>query len=172
MASLIEELVIVLTEETDLYETLIPIAESKGPVVVENDIEKLMSITENEQAIVDQITVLENRRMHIVKNIALVLGKKEEQLKSKDIIEYLAKDPKQQKDLQILHDHLKKTIQRLVQINNRNKSLIQQSLEMIEFNMNFIQSTRMSPGNNNYTRGAISVIDAPNSQTRMFDAKQ
>jgi hypothetical protein len=83
----------------------------------------------------------------------------------------MEKQPKEQKALSTIHDNLNNTIQRLVVINNRNKSLIQQSLEMIEFNMNFIQSTRMSPGNNTYTKGA-SQYEAPASRIGMFDAKQ
>ena len=61
-------------------------------------------------------------------------------------------------------------MRRLVDINEKNKNLIENSLEMIEFNMNLIQSTRMSPGNN-YTKGAITE-DAPALQAGTFDAKQ
>ena len=50
-------------------------------------------------------------------------------------------------------------------------SLIEQSLEMIEFNMNLIQSTRMSPGSGSYTKSAYEN-DAPAWQTGMFDARQ
>lgn len=45
---------------------------------------------------------------------------------------------------------------------------------MIEFNMNFIQSTRMSPGNNNYDKNASAAgggVDA-GFGTGSFDAKQ
>ncbi len=171
MASLVEELVTVLTEQTKVYEQLIPVAEAKAPVIIQNDLEKLQSLTDKEQELVDEVTALEHKRLEIIRNIAIVLGKKEAQIKSKDIINSLVRDPAEQKELQILHDQLKQAIQKLMEINNRNKSLINQSLEMIEFNMNFIQSTRMSPGNNNYTRGAINT-NALNSQTRMFDAKQ
>ncbi|MDO5520765.1 MAG: flagellar protein FlgN [bacterium] len=171
MASLVEELVTVLKEETSLYTQLVPVAEAKTPIIIKNELEELEKITQVEQELVDQITMQEHKRLQIVRNIAIVLGKKEAQIKSKDIIEYLVKEPKEQKELQILHDQLKHTIQKLMEVNNRNKSLINQSLEMIEFNMNFIQSTRMSPGNNNYTKGAVNGY-GPTSQTRMFDAKQ
>ena len=59
-------------------------------------------------------------------------------------------------------------------INSANKNLIENSLEMIEFNMNFIQSTRMSPGNNNYDKNASAAgggVDA-GFGTGSFDAKQ
>ena len=62
-------------------------------------------------------------------------------------------------------------MRRLVDINEKNKNLIENSLEMIEFNMNFIQSTRMSPGVNNYDRNASSSF-SPGYSSGSFDAKQ
>jgi hypothetical protein len=49
--------------------------------------------------------------------------------------------------------------------------LIENSLEMIEYNMNFIQSTRMSPGSNNYNRDA-STSYGIDLGPGAFDAKQ
>lgn len=171
MASLIEELIGVLEEEHEIYNRLIPIAREKTQIIVKNDTKTLQKITEKEQIAVDQINVLEHRRNDVMFNIQTVLGKKTGELDLQTLISILDKQPNEQKALSILHDNLKDTIRILVEINNRNKSLIQQSLEMIEFNMNFIQSTRMSPGNNTYTKGA-STYDAQAFQTGMFDAKQ
>ena len=171
MASLIEELITVLAEETKIYEELVPIAEEKCQIIIENDLQKLQTITEREQELVDSVTALEHKRTGVITNIGYIVGKPAAQIRVKDIIHFLNKQPKEQKELSMLHDRLKHSIQKLMDINNRNKSLIQQSLEMIEFNMNFIQSTRMSPGSNNYTKGAMNQ-EGLNSQTRMFDAKQ
>jgi flagellar biosynthesis/type III secretory pathway chaperone len=171
MASLIEELIDILDKEQELYHKLIPIAEEKTKVIVLNDLVSLQEITGNEQAAVDRINALEHRREEIMANIKTVINRKSETLNLKVLIQLLDKQPREQKALSILHDNLKGTIQRLVEINNRNKSLIQQSIEMIEFNMNFIQSTRMSPGNNTYTKSA-SQYGAQASGAGMFDAKQ
>ena len=171
MASLIEELIITLKEEQELYDGLIPIAEEKTQIIVKNDLEALQLITEKEQAAVDRVTALERKREGTIKNIGIVLSKDPATLNLQVLIDSLEKQPKEQQELASIHDHLKKTLHKLVDINNHNKSLIEQSLEMIEFNMNFIQSTRMSPGNNNYTKKAASV----NDQTEIpgtFDAKQ
>ncbi len=171
MASLIEELITVLKEETKIYEELVPIAEEKSLIIIDNDLQKLQTLTEREQTLVDLITALEHKRMGVITNIGYIVGKPAAQIRVKDIINFLSKQPKEQKEISVLHDRLKHSIQRLMEINNRNKSLIQQSLEMIEFNMNFIQSTRMSPGNNNYNKGAMNQ-ESLSSQARTFDAKQ
>ncbi len=83
----------------------------------------------------------------------------------------MAKQPEEKKTLAALHDSLRTTMRRLVEVNERNKDLIENSLEMIEFNMNFIQSTRMSPGNNNYNRNATNSYTSDYGG-HGFDAKQ
>lgn len=171
MASLIEDLISILEKENEIYKEFIPIAEKKTNVIVNNDLKTLEDITNKEQLVLTEINACEKKREEAIKNIGTVLSKDPKELKITSIIRILEKQPDEQKKLSIIHDDLKKTIQRLVEINNHNKSLIEQSLEMIEFNMNFIQSTRMSPGNNNYTKSAES-FDAPVSGTGMFDAKQ
>jgi len=171
VASLIDELIGILEKEYEIYQQLIPIANEKTQVIVKNDLTSLQEITGKEQSAVDQINAFERKREAVMLNIKTVINRKAEEFNLKTLIQLMEKQPKEQKALSIIHDNLKDTIQRLVVINSRNKSLIQQSLEMIEFNMNFIQSTRMSPGNNTYTKGA-SPYEAQARGTGMFDAKQ
>ena len=171
MASLIEELISTLEQEKDIYEALVPISERKTRVIIESDLDALQSITAQEQEAVDRINALEHKRAGVIVNIGTVLNRNPGSLSLTNLVKLLDKQPEEQKVLSELHYNLKETIQRLVDINNQNKSLIEQSLEMIEFNMNFIQSTRMSPGNNNYTKSAV-TMDTPAEQPKMFDAKQ
>lgn len=171
MASLIQELIQTLQSEETLYQELIPIATRKTRVIIDNDLTSLQRITNQEQLIVEKINALERKREEVVINIGTVINRNPSTLTMKKIIEILGKQPEEQKRLSELHDSLKSVVNTLVELNGRNKSLIQQSLEMIEFNINLIQSTRMSPGSNNYTRGA-SQVEMSASQTGMFDAKQ
>jgi flagellar biosynthesis/type III secretory pathway chaperone len=171
VASLLEELIGVLDKELDLYQNLIPVSEEKTRIIVRNDLNGLQEITAKEQAVVDSIRALERRREEIMANIKTVLNRNSDLLNLGTLIQILDKQPEEQKKLSALHDNLKNTIGRLTEINARNKTLIEQSLEMIEFNMNFIQSTRMAPGNNTYTRGA-SQYGNDSYQAGMFDAKQ
>lgn len=171
VASLLEELIGVLDKELDLYQNLIPVSEEKTRIIVRNDLNGLQEITAKEQAVVDSIRALERRREEIMANIKTVLNRNSDLLNLGTLIQILDKQPEEQKKLSALHDNLKNTIDRLTEINARNKTLIEQSLEMIEFNMNFIQSTRMAPGNNTYTRGA-SQYGNDSYQAGMFDAKQ
>ena len=170
MASLIDELINTLESEYIIYQQLIPVANKKTQVIISNDLKALQEITSQEQNAIDQISALEHKRETVMTNIKTVISRKED-LTVKALVELLNNQPKEQKALSIVRDKLRETVLTFNHINNRNESLIQQSLEMIEFNMNFIQSTRMSPGNNTYTKGA-SKYEAQARGTGMFDAKQ
>ena len=170
MASVIQELTSVLEREQKLYEDLIPVVSEKTKVIIKNNLETLQKITEQEQLVVDKVTVLEKKRSEVILNIGIIMNRKPEELTLAEIIKMLKNQPEEQKRLNDIHNNLKRTIQRLQTINYQNRSLIEQSLEMIEFNMNLIQSTRMSPGNN-YTKGAVSSQNNA-LQPGMFDAKQ
>ena len=171
MAGLIDELVNTMSQENDIYRELIPIAEEKTRVIIKNDLDALQKITEQEQLTIEKITALEKKREEVVISIGTVLSRDPKELNMKALIKIMGKQPAEQKELSRIHDELDGNLRRLVTINDRNKELINQSLEMIEFNMNLIQSTRMAPGVNNYTRsaGESSIRQAG---TGMFDAKQ
>jgi len=171
MAGLIDELVNTMSQENDIYKELIPIADEKTRIIIKNDLDALQKITEKEQLTIEKINALEKKREEVIVNIGTVLNRKPEELNMKALIKIMGKQPKEQERLGRIHDELAETLRRLVTINDRNKELINQSLEMIEFNMNLIQSTRMAPGVNNYTRaaGESSIRQAG---TGMFDARQ
>lgn len=171
VASLIEELIDVLDKELDIYQQLIPICNEKTQIIIKNDLAALQEITDKEQYAVDQISSLEHKRETIMTNIKIVINQKSETLNLKTLIQMLEGQPKEQKALSILHDKLNSIIRQLKEINARNQTLIEQSLEMIEFNLNVIQSTKMVLGNNTYTKDAAQY-NAKASGTGMFDAKQ
>ncbi len=170
MASLIEELIDTLGAELDAYNKLLPVENKKTGIIMKNDLLALEQITAKEQEVVDEVLALENKRGKVVNNIAVVMNKKVEDIKVETIIDILKSQPQLQRKLSEIHDNLKKVVHQIMDVNNHNKSLIEQSLELIEFNMNFIQSTRMSPGSNNYTNSATSADMTEGAG--MFDAKQ
>ena len=170
MASLVEELIQTLSQEYEIYQELIPLAQAKTEIIIKNDLEGLQKVTDQEQETVDLLTHYENKRMEVLQNIGTVINKDPATLSLKSITKILESQPKEQRQLAELDDKLKTTIQTLVTLNQRNKELIDQSLEIINFNMNFIQSTRMLPGNN-YDKGATQTNDVY-FEAGMFDARQ
>ena len=171
MASLMEDLLTVLDSEREIYEKLIPISERKTEILVKGDLKELEAVTQEEQFLVDKAAALGKQRESTIANIGVVLNKDAATLDLGTLANLLGKQPEERERLVQLHDSLKVIMKRLVGINEKNKNLIENSLEMIEFNMNFIQSTRMSPGVNNYDRNAASSYSAGYTPGA-FDAKQ
>ena len=169
MASLIEELIMVLGNEEKVYAEIIPVAEEKTRVIVNNDLQSLNSITEEEQALIGRISKLERKRQEVIRNIGIVMNKKESELNFITIIDLLKGQEKEQEELRKLHDRLKRTIDALKLINERNQMLIKQSIEMIDFDINLMQSLRTSPGVGQYNTSSEVEIQGMNKG--MFDAK-
>ena len=170
MASLMEELIATLRKEQEAYQELLPVVEQKTQAIIANDLQKVQSITEIEQSAIGKISGLEQKRTEVMKNIGIVLNKKVSELTLPNLIKLLERQPQEQEALTQIHTELRAVLKRLAEVNGHNKNLIEQSLEMISYNMNLLQSTRIVPGNN-YTRNA-GQWDMTASQTGMFDAKQ
>ena len=171
MASLIEELVDVLGREEKIYADLIPIQEEKLRAVIANDLDAMRRLSDDEQNLVDEAGNLETKRIRIVKDISTVLGKGSGIMDLEQIVAALKNQPEEQKILRELHDRLRRTVSRLQELNVQNKDLLSQAMEMVEFNMNVIRSTRMSSGSSNYSSSAAQV-DLPAMEAGTFDAKQ
>ena len=169
MASLIEELIMVLGDEERVYAEIIPVAEKKTRIIVNNDLQSLNSITEEEQALIGRISKLERKRQEVIRNIGIVMNKKESELNFITIIDLLKDREKEQEELRKLYDRLKRTIDALKLINERNQMLIKQSIEMIDFDINLMQSLRTSPGVGQYNTSSEVEIQGLNKG--MFDAK-
>ena len=171
MASLMEELIETLDKEDLLYRQLIPVEEEKTRAIIANDLESLRKITEQEHELVDRTSAQEHKREQIAIDIATVLGMDPRTITLDQIAEALKGQPEDQKRLQEIHDRLKKTVERLQDLNEKNKVLLKEAMEMVQFNMNVIRSTRMSSGSSNYSSNAAEV-EGMAPQHGIFDAKQ
>ncbi len=171
MASLIEELIDTLNKENEEYGKLLEISRTKSAVIVARDIPALEKITDDEQIVVSAIENLDVKRAQVTADIANVINKDVESLKLSVLIDLLGKQPEEQRKLSEIHDKLKVTVESVRAINESNKQLIDQSLEMVEFDLNMARAMRQAPETNNYGRGAVSVGETLGS-VRGFDAKQ
>lgn len=171
MASLIEELIETLNKENDEYGKLLELSKQKSGAIVARDIPALEKITDDEQFVMTNIGNLDARRQQVTADIANVINKDVESLKLSVLIELLGKQPSEQSALSAVHDKLKVTVDSVRAINESNRQLIDQSLEMVEFDLNMIRAMRQAPETNNYGPGAVSVGETLGS-VRGFDAKQ
>ncbi|MCM1568327.1 MAG: flagellar protein FlgN [Roseburia sp.] len=172
MASLMENLIDVLNKESSEYEGLLGLSGRKTPVIVSGNLEDLQKITDEEQELVSRITNLEKKRTEITADIANVLNKDVTTLKLSDLIAMLAERPAEQKALADVHDKLRQAVHGLKRINEQNKELLDDALEMIEFETNMLQAMKAAPETANYNRGACTAGGTMGVSAGGFDAKQ
>ncbi len=172
MASLMENLISVLQAEGTAYEELLELSMRKTPIIIGGDLEGLQKITDEEQMVVARINHLDAKREEVTKDIANVLNKDVTKLKLTDIIRMLSQRPVEQNQLAAAHDKLKEVVGQMARINEQNRDLIQRSLEMVEFDLNLIQSMKSAPQTANYNRGAYSSGSVMGTGRGGFDAKQ
>lgn len=172
MASLMENLIEVLEKESGEYESLLELSMRKTPVIVAGSLEELAKITDEEQNVVDRINHLDVKRQEVFADVANVINKDVKVLKISDLIEMLAERPEEQKKLAKVHDKLRTVLNEVGRVNEQNRVLIQNSLEMVEFDMNMLQSMKAAPETANYNRGACNTGEHMGIRTKGFDAKQ
>lgn len=172
MASLMENLLEVLDQESAEYEGLVELSQKKTPIIVSGDLENLQKITDDEQTIVSRLHNLEKKREEVTADIANVLNRDVETLKLANLIEMLNGRPEEQAKLAEVHDRLRNAVHALQRTNEQNKELLTNALEMVEFEMNLVQAMKAAPETANYTRSAYSAGDTMGVVSGGFDAKQ
>lgn len=172
MASLIDNIVTILNRENEEYTVLVGLSREKTPIIIKGDLDALNAVTEKEQEVVARIQKLERDRISTMKDIAEVTNRKQEELKLADLIEMMNNRPAEQKKLREVHDRLKITMKNMVTVNDQNRVLLKNSLDMVQFEMNLLQSMRQAPETADYNKDAYSTGTIMGSGTKRFDAKQ
>lgn len=170
MASLMENLLSVLDRENSEYEHLIELSTAKRQIIIDGNIPGLEEITGQEQDITSNIKNLENKRREVINDMAIVLSKDAKDLTLTNMIAFLNKQPKEQEKLRDIQERLRDTIERMVEINRQNEALLQQALEMVEFDLTLFKSMRQAPTTANYDKNAYNTGDILGSSG--FDAQQ
>lgn len=172
MASLMENLIEVLEKESTEYEGLLELSQKKTPLIISGDLEKLQIITDDEQIVVSRLHNLEKKRAEVTADIANVLNRDVEKLKLTNLIEMMAARPAEQAKLAEVHDRLQSSVRALQQINEQNRDLLTNALDMVEFEMNLMQAMRAAPETANYTKKAYNSGDTMGVVSGSFDTKQ
>ncbi|RKI82916.1 flagellar protein FlgN [bacterium 0.1xD8-71] len=167
-----ETLIEVLEKENLEYKNLLDLSIRKTPAIVSEDLQALNKITDEEQIIVSRINHLDNQRSEAVDDIANVLNKDVTKLKIVDLIKMLEARPEEQAKLAAVFDSLRDNVRAVKRVNEQNRELIENALELVQFNMNILQSMNKAPETANYNRGAYNTGDMIGMSNKAFDAKQ
>ena len=162
----------ILTRETTEYEGLIELSRQKTSVIVKGDIEALQKITDEEQITVAKINRIDAEREKAMKDVAAVLNMDVHELKLSDLLQVLERRPAERQKFAEVYDRLGKALREMKQVNNQNRQLIENALEMTRYELNMLQSMRSAPETANYGANALSDGLIMGSTQGSFDAKQ
>ena len=172
MASLMENLIEVLGQESEEYEGLLALSQKKMRIIAGANLEDLQKITDDEQEVVGRLNRLEKRRIEVTADIANVLNKDVETMKLSDLIEMMAARPEEQARLAQIQDRLKSVVREVQRTNEQNRELLEEALELVNFEMNMLQAYKAAPETANYTRSAYNSGAQMGVTNGNFDAKQ
>lgn len=167
-----ENLIEILGQECTEYERLLEISQKKTPVIIKGDLEELQKITDEEQSLASKVANLERKRSEVYADIANVINKDVKTLKLNHLITMLENRPAERDALAGVHDRLQSAVRGLQRVNEQNRELLANALEMIEFEMNLVQAMKAAPETADYNKGAYSTGNTMGVSSGGFDAKQ
>lgn len=170
MASMMDDLTQVLEDETVEYRKLVELSVELKEALIASDVPSVERCTAAQEEVSNGIRSLETKRARVMNDIAVVLNKKPDELKVSMLEESLSGQPELQKRLAAVRIELKETMDELKRVNHTNQTLLKQSMELLEFDLNLFRSMRQAPETANYNRSAVNTGDLLGS--RGFDAKQ
>lgn len=176
MASLVEELASVLGGQIEASKELYKLSMDKTPILVQGDLDALQKLTEAEQLVVDRLAGFDRKRERLMSDIADVTNRKSTGLTLSELIDSLASGSveaarKQAVVLSGLRDDLADICRKLARVNAQNEELVKSSLEIIDYDLNLVQSMRAAPETANYGRRATGTDSVLGRPTGGFDAK-
>ncbi|TCO76471.1 flagellar protein FlgN [Marinisporobacter balticus] len=164
MSKSIEQLILALNKEYEIYQDYLVLAKKKRDMVVQGNMKALDKLTKKEQNMIANMGKIEKIRITIIGNILF-----EEKIDWVENITELTNyfDESSKTELINLKENLGILLQEIKHINEFNSKLIQQSLDYIDFNVNLLTSVELK-GN---TYGSKADDKDLKQRPNLFDAK-
>mgnify|MGYP001112419202 CR=1 FL=1 len=164
MASLIDSLINIMNDENRQYTELLDLSNNKTTAIVKGDVGQLQEIFGKEQKLIDILNRLEMERQSCVLHLSAA------EVKVSQIVRLLEKKQAEHDALEQSYLSLKKTVNQLTQVNDNNRLLLKESMDMIDFEINLAKNASMAPQTANYGKGAYEETGGMGSTS--FDARQ
>lgn len=162
MKEYVDQLKLVLNEELEVYKKLLDITISKKDIIANNQIKELDQMTKVEQTLILQIGQLEESRETLTSNLKNHFG--DQELNMQRLIDHL---PEEDKDFLFdLREDLLKTLTVIDAENKLNKTLIEDSLEYVNFNLDLLTAV-----NNDGSYENTATEKEVGARKNLFDVK-
>lgn len=152
-------LINVLSDQSKVYAFLIDLSQQMQEAIKTNDIKKIDSFIKVQMALIMKLSSYEKKRIKIAKEISQEANINPEDLTISEIKNHL--DEKQFNTLEKLEYKLEENISTLSEINNTNRLLINNGLDLIEFSLNLLGASE----------SVIYDMDGENKRNQIIDEK-
>jgi flagellar biosynthesis/type III secretory pathway chaperone len=129
-------LINILAEQSKIYTFLIDLSKQMQEAIKVNNIQKIDSLIKVQMALVMKLSSFEKKRVRVAKEISSEINVDPDDLTITEVKTFL--EEKQYKSLESLEQELDNNITTLAEINNTNKLLINNGLDLIEFSLNLL----------------------------------
>ncbi|WP_427338121.1 flagellar protein FlgN [Caloranaerobacter sp. DY30410] len=163
MEKLVNDLKEILIEELNLYKHMLELSINKTEIITSGQVRELDKITQKEQALILKAGRLEDIRENIISKIQNELKLNEIKNISR-LVDYLSEE--QKKEIEDIKQQLIDVLNRLKERNSLNSTLIKDSLEYINLNVNLLTNALSS----NIYSDKVNKDDVLQSKN-IFDAK-
>lgn len=165
-----EEMLEVLQKENDEYNKLLSLSEKKTEALIKSNITQILEISEKEQEVVDVIKKCEAKCDEVIADMGVVLGRDTQKLTVAQVVDLLSRQPGEQQKLRQIYDELIETAHKMKLSNEKNKILVNQAMELLDFDLTLYRSMRMAPETANYSKDALNAANIQGNGR--FDTKQ
>ena len=138
MNSLLDGLLRLLEEETDLYRSLLSVLQKEKKAVVDSRLEELDEAGKEKEGLILKIRFLEEKRMRFQKRLGDSMGYEPEELTLTKLSQ-LVEEPYSIR-LKICYSNLLGMIPSIQKINHSNRSLLTHSLELVKGSLSLLNN--------------------------------
>ncbi|MBM7561319.1 flagellar protein FlgN [Fusibacter tunisiensis] len=163
MTKSVEQLILTLDKESEIYRDVLELSTKKRTAIRANEIDTLEKLAGEEQALVVTLFKLEEIREKVLDNLM-----RELKLDNIDTVSQLTQFlmPEDRKKVQAAKDQLVVLVKNAADENRFNNRMIQDKLELIEFNINVL--TEVSDTSGKYDKKAV---NDSYERKNLFDAR-
>ncbi|TDL51790.1 flagellar protein FlgN [Paenibacillus dendritiformis] len=125
-----------LSRMEDIYSELVRIGEAKTQVIIQNDIDNLVKLSQQESKCLKQLASLEQEREEAVQSFLQSKGIKSQLKLTVTEITKLIFEANERQEMLAVQERIRTVLEKLKFINDHNQTLIQQSIHFIEYQLN------------------------------------
>jgi flagellar biosynthesis/type III secretory pathway chaperone len=139
MAGMISQLTGIIKEQTERHNELLGLSHEEKEAIISNDVPQLQNLVNLKNMVITQNNRLERERMSIIRDMAEVMGRDNKEPTLAEVLEMIAGQPGEA-ELREAGMTLRDVVMQLKEANDINKSLLETSMEFVEYSLNALRS--------------------------------